>query len=409
MRKFGLINTFVLLTLTVIFAACQNYSSDDNADSAVLQPNENVVKSANTTAKYTVSFEVGSENYWIPKPIEVASGTKLTKEQLPILLSSIYEFNGWTAKQGDYSAKVEPGKYAVTSDITLYPLWKAIKYKLSYDTSGKITAPATVELNKKKILTSEHLPDISNDEYFLEGWYADVVTGDKTQRMKITAGEFSITSDTVLYAKFYHKYKVGDVVKLNDKPIGVIFQAATQTSPARGIALSENKDLAFSHADKRTEIIMKLISDSSGNGFEDGSKSWDIICEFDGQAADNPGSYPIFEFALNYADYFDCDGEKILKGSEYESGWYVGTIAEFKELYKNYTQIRNILKKLDDQTYKYSFKHYCYQTCNQVPHEAGKSYQAYMSYDGDKFAVEHQLKWQTYKVSGTVRPFRIFE
>lgn len=63
MRKFGLINTFVLLTLMVIFAACQNYSSDDNADSAVLQPNENVVKSANTTAKYTVSFEVGSENY----------------------------------------------------------------------------------------------------------------------------------------------------------------------------------------------------------------------------------------------------------------------------------------------------------------------------------------------------------
>ena len=420
MRKYWLINTFVLLTLTVIFAACQNYSSDDNADSAVLQPNENVVKSANTAAKYTVSFEVGSENYWIPKPIEVAPGTKLTKEQLPILLSSIYEFNGWTAKQGNYSAKIEPGKYTVTSDVTLYPLWKAIKYKLSYDTSGKITAPATVELNKKKILTSEHLPDISNDEYFLEGWYADVVTGDKTQRMKITAGEFSITSDTVLYAKFYRKHEVGDIIKIDNKSIGIIFRAATQTSPALGMALFEKEGLIFSNSDKtRSEYCIELLCDTDGDGFKDGSKSWNIICDIDPDATSDPAaSYPAFEFALNYADYFEYKGEKILKGTEYESGWYIGSIAEFKDLYKNYTQISNILNGEIKEEFKDElakglgfgdFHTEVYETCNQSPDDSIYSYFAYMKYNGEDFGVANQYKYRTYPCGGTVRPFRIFE
>lgn len=421
MRKYQFISILILITLLTVLSACQNYSSNDAADSAVLLPDSDVFNSVNKSANTcTVSFDVGSDNYWIPKPISVTPGTKLTKEQLPILLSSIYEFSGWTSKQGDYSKKVEPGKFEVTSDVTLYPLWKAIKYKLTYETQGKVKAPQAVELTKKKILTSEHLPDISDSEYFLEGWYADVIVGDKTERMKISAGEFSITSDTVLYAKFYRKYEVGDIIKIDNKSIGIIFRAATQTSPALGMALFEKGGLIFSNSDKtRSEYCIELLCDADGDGFKDGSKSWNIICDIDPDATSDPAaSYPAFEFALNYADYFEYKGEKILKGTEYESGWYIGSIAEFKDLYKNYTQIRDVLNGEIKEEFKDElakglgfgdFHTEFYETCNQSPDADIYSYFAYMKYNGKDFEVVNQYKYRTYPCSGIVRPFRTFE
>ena len=76
----------------------------------------------------------------------------------------------------------------------------------------------------------------------------------------------------------------------------------------------------------------------SGYSFEgdlDGSDNWEYICSVDSSASWNAEyNYPVFNFANNYGSYAG------LEGTEYESGWYVPSIAELYDVYTNKTTIK---------------------------------------------------------------------
>jgi len=74
-------------------------------------------------------------------------------------------------------------------------------------------------------------------------------------------------------------------------------------------------------------------STSSGYTFSgdiDGSDNWEYICSIDPEGTQDPANnYPVFNFALTYGT------QAGLTETEYENGWYVPSVAELYDVYKN--------------------------------------------------------------------------
>ena len=74
-------------------------------------------------------------------------------------------------------------------------------------------------------------------------------------------------------------------------------------------------------------------SSSSGYTFSgdlEGSDNWEYICSIDPEGTKDPATnYPAFNFALTYGT------QAGLTGTEYENGWYVPSVAELYDVYKN--------------------------------------------------------------------------
>ena len=70
-------------------------------------------------------------------------------------------------------------------------------------------------------------------------------------------------------------------------------------------------------------------STATFTGDTDGSDNWDYICSVDPEGTTNPAAnYPAFNYVLNYATTFSLP-------EGYKDGWYMPSIAELAEIYKN--------------------------------------------------------------------------
>ena len=75
-------------------------------------------------------------------------------------------------------------------------------------------------------------------------------------------------------------------------------------------------------------------------GDTEGSDNWEEICAVDPEGTQDPATnYPAFNFANTYGTTAG------LTGTGYESGWYVPSIAELCEVYKNKDVIQTSLTK----------------------------------------------------------------
>lgn len=94
-----------------------------------------------------------------------------------------------------------------------------------------------------------------------------------------------------------------------------------------------------------TDIIAEF-SGSSTDGFTftgdlDGSDNWNYICSVDPEGTkDAATNYPAFDFAENY-------GTTQGYSDEFASGWYIPSISELYEVYKNKPTLNKSLKKAD--------------------------------------------------------------
>lgn len=149
-------------TITVTF---RNFNTD-NGDSATKNVTFNVTVPAWTS--YTITYNAnggsgapGAQTKWRDQTLKLSS-TKPTRTG--------YTFLGWstssTATSATYSAG---GNYTANSAATLYAVWKALTYSVTYNANGGTGAPANQTKTYGKALTlSTTIPTRTN--YNFKGW-----------------------------------------------------------------------------------------------------------------------------------------------------------------------------------------------------------------------------------------------
>ena len=163
-------------------------------------------------------------------------------------------------------------------------------------------------------------------------------------------GDIILTDGTKVSVKDVETYTIDE----NNKPIGVIGALAYGGGVGKIVGLQKS-DVALEWAKYGTfgfETVFEEIVCSVNNcddpfqinastvtftGDLDGSDNWDEICKVDPNGTqDAENNYPAFNFANNY-------GTDVLVGTAYETGWYLPSIAELCEVYKNKDVIQTSL------------------------------------------------------------------
>ena len=81
-------------------------------------------------------------------------------------------------------------------------------------------------------------------------------------------------------------------------------------------------------------------STATFTGDTDGSDNWDYICSVDPEGTTDPAAnYPAFNYVLNYATTFSLP-------EGYKDGWYMPSIAELAEIYKNKEVVNSVLSTI---------------------------------------------------------------
>ena len=170
----------------------------------------------------------------------------------------------------------------------------------------------------------------------------------------------------------------------SNKPIGVIASALYGGGVGKAIGLQKSASrLIWAPEDttgyntKFTEI-QASYSGSLSSGYTikgdiDGSDNWEYICSIAPEGTqDAATNYPIFNFANTYGTTAG------LTGTDYETGWYVPSVAEVYEVYKNKEVIQTSLTKAGGFTIGIS---YCYYWSSSQ--SASFNFYAYMVYFSD--------------------------
>ena len=137
-----------------------------------------------------------------------------------------------------------------------------------------------------------------------------------------------------------------------------------------GIGIKNGTSLAWadSNADG-FEIIEDIVCtpDRSGTngaglatyfeGVPDGSNNWSLLCDFVTDE-DTTGNYPAWEWVNNYANLTGSN----IAGTNYASGWYMPTVAEFCLIYRNLTTINDAVSAITGSTLSSGY----YWTSSQI-------------------------------------------
>ena len=190
-----------------------------------------------------------------------------------------------------------------------------------------------------------------------------------------SVGDIILTDGTKVSVAEVSTYTIDEL----NKPIGVIASAPYGGGTGKAIGLQKSAStLVWALYDttgyntKFTEIQVNTSgSSSSGYTFEgdlDGSDNWEEICAVDPEGTqDAATNYPIFNFANTYGTTAG------LTGTDYETGWYVPSVAELCEVYKNKEVIQTSLTKANG----FNFGTNAYWSSSQ---NASRDYYAYLVY-----------------------------
>jgi hypothetical protein len=222
-------------------------------------------------------------------------------------------------------------------------------------------------------------------------------TASTTGTLKVLAAEKCFSVGDIILTDG-SKVSVNDVatytIDENNKPIGVIVSASSGGVVGKAIGLQKSASkLMWAPEDTTgyntnfTEIQASYSgSSSSGYTFEgdlDGSDNWEYICSIDPEGTqDEATNYPIFNFANTYGTTAG------LTGTDYETGWYVPSVAEVYEVYKNKDVIQTSLDAAKGFTLLEGS--FCYYWSSSQ--SASNSYRAYrVDFDGGN--VNHNSKY----------------
>ena len=201
-------------------------------------------------------------------------------------------------------------------------------------------------------------------------------TGTETT-ITVSCGTASATTTLKVIESVASSYAVGDIILTNgtkvsvndvttytidenNKPIGVVAMISdvygVPTPKVIGLQKSAG-NLRWAPGDTTgyntefTNIVCEPSQTGSDaaltavtfTGDTEGSDNWEYICIKDPEGTqDAATNYPIFNFANTYGTTAG------LTGTDYENGWYVPSIAELCEVYKNQKVIQTSLTKADN-------------------------------------------------------------
>ena len=223
-----------------------------------------------------------------------------------------------------------------------------------------------------------------------------------TTNVTVSYGESSATT-TLKVIESVTSYAVGDIILTdgtkvsvndvttytideNNKPIGVVAMISyiygVPTTKVIGLQKSARslwwaKSGTIGYNTKFTDIICKPSETGSGaastatfTGDTDGSDNWAEICAVDPTGtADAATNYPAFNFANTYGTTTG------LTDTDYENGWYVPSLAELCEVYKNKEVIQISLTKANG----FKFGTSDYWSSSQVASSCDYAYRVYFN------------------------------
>ena len=183
-------------TVTVTF---RNFN-DDNGDSATKSVSFNVSVPAWTSYKVTYNANGGSgapgaQTKWKDQTLTLSS-TKPTRTG--------YSFLGWSTSSSATSATYSAGgSYTANAAATLYAVWKANTYKVTYNANGGSGAPSAQTKTYGQTLTlSSVKPTRTN--YTFKGW---ATSASATTAAYSPGGNYTTNAAVTLYAVWELTYK----------------------------------------------------------------------------------------------------------------------------------------------------------------------------------------------------------
>lgn len=192
-----------------------------------------------------------------------------------------------------------------------------------------------------------------------------------TTNVTVSYGESSATTTLKVIESVASSYEVGDIILTdgtkvsvndvatytideNNKPIGVAMISDVYGVPTPKVIGLQKSASGLSwarcetgYSTKFTNIVCKQSQSGVGaaltatfKGDIDGSDNWEEICAADPEGTqDSATNYPAFYFANTYGTTAE------LTDTDYENGWYVPSLAELCEVYKNKDVIQTSLTK----------------------------------------------------------------
>ena len=188
--------------------------------------------------------------------------------------------------------------------------------------------------------------------------------GEKTDSVEITVktpvvGDIILTDGTTFDVANLDSYTTDE----NNKPVAVV-AGFNANGVVLGLGLKKSDSILMwakydttGYNTSFTDIIAKYNGDTS-SGFtftddSDGSNNWDVTCSVDPEGSANAATnYPAFNFANNYGKWYTGD---------LASGWYIPSISELYEIYKNKETLQTSLDKVSGFTFGTS----CYWSSSQ--------------------------------------------
>ena len=279
-----------------------------------------------------------------------------------------YDFEDWFNKDGD--APWDFTVNEVTKDTELYAKWKAKKYTVNFNVDGgngtlkakldgKPFTGGDINFGKTVIFTAE--PD---EGYAVEQW---TLNGTEAPASAVsTTYQCSVTAETEVRVRFIRKKEVGLIVLSNglfkrrdnyttidpqNPPVAVI--AGKLNGNIFGIALrTSGREFSWAESgstgnDTNFEGIVCTPSNDDAQTATftddtDGSDNWKYICSIDPNGTVNAAeNYPAFYWVNTYNETYKTK----LGGKTF--AWYMPSVAELCEVYKNRGAIAESLKKIN--------------------------------------------------------------
>ena len=187
-------------TITVTFKNYEEDSKGNVTESASKSVTFNVNVPAWTS--YTITYNAnggsgapGSQTKWKDQSLTLSS-TKPTRTG--------YSFLGWSTSSSATSATYSAGgSYTANSAATLYAVWKANTYTVTYNANGGSGAPSSQTKTYGKTLTlSSTIPTRTN--YTFKGWST---SASATTATYSAGGSYTANSAVTLYAVWELAYK----------------------------------------------------------------------------------------------------------------------------------------------------------------------------------------------------------